>query len=69
MSADRFIAAVYRAILGREPDPGGLQGRSAYFRNNDYPARVERTIRALLGSAEFLANQQTPDDLGKHRTM
>src|SRR3954447_15745105 len=63
MSTDRFIEAVYRAILGREPDPEGLQGRSSYFRNADYPAGVERTIRALLGSPEFLAKQQAFDDL------
>lgn len=63
MCTDRFVEAVYRAILGREPGPEGLQGRSSYFRNADYPVGVERTIRALLGFPEFLAKQQASDDL------
>jgi hypothetical protein len=49
-----FITAAYKAILMRDPDPGGLAKFTAELSGEapDYAA----FLAALLGSAEFLSN-------------
>ncbi len=56
--ADEFVAAAYNAVLGRRPDPGGLENYGKQFLGRSAPQAVERTVHALLNSKEF-QNRQT----------
>lgn len=57
-SADqaRYIAAsLYRAILGREAEPRGLNGATAEIQRG----RLENQVLAMFASAEFRRNRRT----------
>ena len=49
---DTLIAASYRAILGRRPDPAGLDAYRAACKGVPLSNGVERVLRSLLSSAE-----------------
>ena len=51
-----FLHAVYRACLHREPDPGGLRRYLEQLESNTLD--WEGVLRAVLGSEEFLSQQE-----------
>jgi hypothetical protein len=54
---DHLIRAAYRAVLGRSPDPSGLQTYTKLFKGASLSEGVERVVRGLLGSPEFQRKQ------------
>lgn len=65
-AAEELTAALYRTLLGREPDNEGLQAHSAEITNQG--GSIEKTIEKFLRSDEFslkhssLAARYVPDD-------
>jgi hypothetical protein len=57
VGADQLITAAYKAVLGRSPDPGGLRTYGNLFKDVSLPQGLERVVRGLLGSAEFLSKR------------
>jgi hypothetical protein len=52
-TAEDFIAAVYRSVLRREPDPEGLAAYLLLFGEDPVTVSLERTILGLIESQEF----------------
>jgi Polysaccharide biosynthesis enzyme WcbI/Domain of unknown function (DUF4214) len=50
--AESFILALYRALLGRDPDPAGLQAWVSQVRNRGLAEAFETSIRSFCASAE-----------------
>jgi hypothetical protein len=51
--AEELVAAAYKAVLGRRPDPSGLHDYTKDFRGVSLAHWVEHTVRSLLHSKEF----------------
>ena len=49
-TAEEIMEALYRALLGREPDPPGLAGKLHALRS---AATLEYVVREMVSSAEF----------------
>lgn len=52
--AEMIANALYRAILGREADPGGLAGRIPEIQRGD----LEGQVRSMLRSQEFMQSKE-----------
>src|SRR4051794_32547721 len=51
-TAEEIVEALYRALLGREPDPPGLAGKLHALRS---ATTLENVVREMTSSAEFSA--------------
>ncbi len=56
MSVEDIITVAYKAVLGRGPDPGGLQAYKELVEGLSASASLERAVKSLVSSKEF---QQT----------
>ena len=57
MSSNEYVRGLYRAVLGREADPGGLQTFVAMIEETGDPTRV---LAAILESSEYTAQHRVP---------
>ncbi|MGB9591396.1 MAG: CDP-glycerol glycerophosphotransferase family protein, partial [Candidatus Kryptoniota bacterium] len=53
--APQLVTEMYRGILEREPDPGGLK---AYVKSINEPGGIQKAISAIIQSTEFKRLQQ-----------
>jgi hypothetical protein len=51
--ATEFVTAIYRSVLGRDPDPDGMANYKNLYKGKPLPEAVARTIQGLLASREF----------------
>ena len=51
--ASDFVTAAYRAILGRDPDPGGFEHYRNKFGGGLTETAIREMLSELLGSEEF----------------
>jgi SAM-dependent methyltransferase len=54
MRPEELVTAAYRALLRREPDPGGLEAYSNAIRSGK---DITWLLRSLVGSEEFVLNE------------
>ena len=51
--AQELVSALFRSVLRREPDPGGLAAYQKLFLDRLLPEAIERVVGSLVGSDEF----------------
>ena len=60
---EEIVVAAYRALLQRDPDDSGLENYRSLFGGLPLGESVYRTIRGLLGSAEFARRWESAEPL------
>lgn len=60
-NADRVVKDLYRSLLLREPDEGGLAGYTDLLKQG----QLARVVGGIIRSPEFAEKQHTPEELSK----